>query len=106
LRTRTCWRAAIYKQAEQSNLVEDYRAAANHFLRIKAVAPTSSIRSAAEYDAGAALMRLEDWTAAASVLEEFRSTDPDHELSTEATKQLPGPPLNTSESPPKRTTWF
>lgn len=80
--------AAIYKQAEQSNLVEDYRAAANHFLRIKAVAPTSSIRSAAEYDAGAALMRLEDWTAAASVLEEFRSTDPDHELSTEATKQL------------------
>jgi tetratricopeptide (TPR) repeat protein len=80
--------AAIYKQAEQANLVEDYRAAANHFLRIKTVAPTSAIRSAAEYDAGAALMRLEDWSAAATVLEEFRSTDPDHELSTEATKQL------------------
>ena len=80
--------AAIYKQAEQANLVEDYRAAADHFLRIKAVAPTSSIRSAAEYDAGAALMRLEDWTSAASVLEEFRATDPAHELSTEATKQL------------------
>ncbi len=80
--------AAIYKQAEQANLVEDYRAAADHFLRIKAVAPESSIRSAAEYDAGAALMRLEDWSAAAGVLEEFRSTHPDHELSADATKQL------------------
>jgi tetratricopeptide (TPR) repeat protein len=80
--------AAIYKQAEQANLVEDYRAAANHFLRIKAVAPTSAIRSAAEYDAGAALMRLEDWTMASSVLEEFRESHPEHELSGEATKQL------------------
>jgi len=80
--------AAIYKQGEQANLVEDYRAAADHFLRIKAVAPDSSIRSAAEYDAGAALMKLEDWTAAANVLEEFRSTHPEHELSTDATKQL------------------
>ncbi len=80
--------AAIYKQAEQANLVEDYRAAADHFLRIKAVVPNSSIRSAAEYDAGAALMRLEDWTAAAGVLEEFRTSHPEHELSTDATKQL------------------
>jgi tetratricopeptide (TPR) repeat protein len=80
--------AAIYKQAEQANLVEDYRTAAGHFLRIKAVAPTSGIRSAAEYDAAAALMKIEDWTLAAGVLEEFRSSHPDHELSTEATKQL------------------
>ena len=27
--------AAIYKQGEQANLLEDYRSAANHFLRIK-----------------------------------------------------------------------
>jgi tetratricopeptide (TPR) repeat protein len=80
--------AAIYKQGEQANLMEDYRAAANHFLRIKAVAPTSTIRSAAEYDAGAALMRIEDWAMAATVLEAFRETHPDHELSTDATKQL------------------
>ena len=80
--------AAIYKQAEQANLVEDYRAAAGHFLRIKEVSPTSGIRSAAEYDAAAALMKLEDWTLAASVLEEFRTSHPDHELTTEATKQL------------------
>ena len=47
----------------------DFRAAADHFLRIKQSAPTSKIRAAAEYDAGAALIRLQDWTAAADVLE-------------------------------------
>ena len=80
--------ASIYKQAEQANLLEDYRAAANHFLRIKELAPTSDIRSVAEYDAAAALMKLSDWAMASSVLEEFRTSHPDHELSTEATKQL------------------
>ena len=80
--------ASIYKQAEQANLLEDYRAAAVHFLRIKTVAPTSSIRSGAEYDAAAALMKLEDWAMAADVLEEFRVSHPDHDLNADATKQL------------------
>ncbi len=80
--------AAIYKQAEQANLLEDYRAAAGHFLRIKVVAPTSSIRSAAEYDAAAALMKVQDWGMASGVLEEFRSSHPEHELNADATKQL------------------
>ncbi len=80
--------AAIYKQGEQSNLLEDYRAAADHFLRIKNVAPTSDIRSAAEYDAAAALIKLQDWVSASGVLEEFRVTHPEHELNSEATIQL------------------
>ena len=80
--------AAIYKQGEQANLLEDYRAAANHFLRIKDVAPTSTIRTAAEYDGAAALIRLEDWSLASGVLEEFRVSNPEHELGAEATKQL------------------
>ncbi len=80
--------AAIYKQGEQANLLEDYRAAANHFLRIKEVASTSNIRTAAEYDAAAALMKLQDWAFASEVLEEFRSNHPEHELGSEATKQL------------------
>jgi TolA-binding protein len=80
--------AAIYKQGEQANEVEDYRTAANHFLRIKELAPTSAIRVSAEYDAAAALMKLEDWTMASGVLEEFRTSHPEHELSTDATKQL------------------
>jgi tetratricopeptide (TPR) repeat protein len=80
--------ASIYKQAEQANLLEDYRTAAEHFLRIKDLAPTSNIRSVAEYDAAAALMKLSDWAMASGVLEEFRTSHPDHELSAEATKQL------------------
>jgi len=80
--------ASIYKQGEAANLVEDYRAAADHFLRVKAVTPTSAIRPTAEYDAAAALIRLEDWPAAASVLEGFRQAFPEHELQGDVTKQL------------------
>ena len=80
--------AAIYKQGEEANLAADYRSAADHFLRITKAAPTSEIRPAAEYDAGIALVRLEDWSGAATVLETFRETHPDHELQGEATKQI------------------
>lgn len=80
--------AAIYKQGEAANAAQDYRTASNHFLRIKQAAPTSKIRPAAEYDAGAALIRLEDWTAAADVLDAFRRTYPEHDLNREATKQI------------------
>jgi tetratricopeptide (TPR) repeat protein len=80
--------AAIYKQGEQANLAEDPRSAADHFLRIAQAAPTSDIRPVAEYDAGAALIRLEDWAAAAAVLESFRQAYPDHELQREATRQM------------------
>ncbi len=80
--------AAIYKQGEQAILLEDYRQAAGHFLRIKDAAPTSAIRSIAEYDAATALIRLEDWDMASDVLETFRADHPEHELNTEATKQL------------------
>jgi tetratricopeptide (TPR) repeat protein len=80
--------AAIYKQGEQANAAQDYRAAAAHFLRVAQAAPTSKIRPLAEYDAGAALIRLEDWAGAASVLNAFRQAHPDHELNREATKQI------------------
>src|SRR5262249_35689349 len=80
--------AAIYKQGEQANQAQDYRAAADHFLRVAQAAPTSKIRPLAEYDAGAALIRLQDWAGAATVLDAFRRAFPQHELSREATKQL------------------
>ncbi len=80
--------ASIYKQGEAANQAQDYRAAADHFLRIRTAAPTSAIRATAEYDAGAALIRLQDWTAAANVLEAFRSNYPKHEMQLEATKQI------------------
>ena len=68
--------ASIYKQGELARNAQDYRAAADHFLRIRTAAPTSTIRATAEYDAGAALIELKDWKAAAGVLEAFRSTLP------------------------------
>jgi len=80
--------ASIYKQGELANAAGDFRAAADNFLRIRSAAPSSTIRAAAEYDAGAALMKLEDWGAAARVFDQFRAAHPDHELSREATKQI------------------
>ena len=80
--------ASIYKQGEVAKDAQDYRAAADHFLRIRSVAPTSTIRATAEYDAGAALMALQNWTEAAGVFEAFRSTYPDHQLQLEATRQI------------------
>src|SRR5205814_471768 len=80
--------ASIYKQGELANEAQDYRAAADHFLRIRSAAPTSSIRPGAEYDAGAALIRLQDWTEAVKVLEGFRNEFPSHKLQLEAAKQI------------------
>ena len=80
--------ASIYKQGEAANTAQDFRAAADHFLRIRQAAPTSTIRPAAEYDAAAALVQLQDWAAAASVLEAFRSAYPTHALQKEATRQV------------------
>ena len=80
--------ASIYKQGELARNAKDYRAAANHFLRIRTAAPTSTIRPTAEYDAGAALIELKDWKAAADVLEAFRSTYPTHKMEGEATRLI------------------
>jgi TolA-binding protein len=80
--------ASIYKQGEQANAAQDYRAAADHFLRVARAAPTSKIRPTAEYDAAAALIQLKDWEAAASVLVGFRESFPDHPLQPEVTKKI------------------
>ncbi len=80
--------ASIYKQGEQANKLEDYKAAANHFLRIGKIAPTSKIRSTAEYDAAAVLIRIKEWSRAAAVLEEFRKNYPQHKLRADVTKKL------------------
>ncbi len=80
--------ASIYKQGELARNAQDYRTAANHFLRIRTAAPTSTIRPTAEYDAGAALIELKDWKSAAGVLEAFRSTYPKHKMAGEATRLI------------------
>lgn len=80
--------ASIYKQGEQANADEDYRAAADHFLRVGRIAPTSTIRANAEYDGAAALIQLEDWDQAAAVLNNFRTDFPGHELQPEVTQKM------------------
>jgi cellulose synthase operon protein C len=79
--------ASIYKQGEQANAAEDYRAAADHFLRVGRMAPTSSIRPAAEYDAAAALIQLKDWERRPRAVA-FRDSFPGHELQPEVTKKI------------------
>ena len=80
--------ASIYKQGEQARKLQDHRAAANHFLRVASVTPTSKIRPTAEYDAAAALISLKDWTQAANVLEGFRKRYPKNKLQADVTKKL------------------
>jgi tetratricopeptide (TPR) repeat protein len=80
--------AAIYKQGEQARGQEDYSVAAEHFLRISVMAPTSGIRPSAEYDAAAVLIQLKDWSRAATVLSGFRTNFPEHELQPEVTKKI------------------
>ncbi|MEZ4601565.1 MAG: tetratricopeptide repeat protein [Syntrophotaleaceae bacterium] len=80
--------ASIYKQGEAANAAEDYRLAADHFLRVGRMAPSSKIRPNAEYDAATALILLKDWSAAAVVLTGFRESFPEHELQPEVTKKI------------------
>ena len=80
--------ASIYKQGEQANAVQDYRVAADHFLRVGRIAATSKIRPNAEYDAAAALIQLKDWETAATVLVGFRNSFPDNPLQPEVTKKI------------------
>ena len=80
--------ASIYKQGEQANALKDYRAAADHFLRVGRMASTSKIRVNAEYDAAVALIQLKDWKMAATVLVGFRELFPGHSLQPEVTKKI------------------
>jgi len=80
--------ASIYRQGQLADEAGDPRAAADHFLRVRTAAPTSTIRPTAEYDAGVALIALENWTEAAEILETFRATYAGHPLELEATRLI------------------
>jgi TolA-binding protein len=80
--------ASVYKQGEQARTAGELRAAADHFLRVGKVVPDSPMRANAEYDAGAALIALKEWNAAARVLEGFRRDYPKHPLEAEVPGKL------------------
>jgi TolA-binding protein len=80
--------SSIYKQGEQARSAGQLDVAVNHFLRVAQAAPASLVRATAEYDAGAALIQLGDWQRATTVLENFRSSFPTHELAADVTTKL------------------
>ena len=80
--------ASIYKQGEQASKLNDFKTAAEHFLRVAKAAPSSKIRSAADFDGATALMQLKDWDRAAEVLLAFRSQYAEHQLQPEVTKKI------------------
>ena len=80
--------AAVYRQAETRQAAGDHAGAVQDFLRVAAVAPASPIRAKAEFDAATLLLQDKQWTAAATVLEGFRATYPEHELAADVDRKL------------------
>jgi len=80
--------ASVYKQGEQARSAGNLREAVGHFERVAVVAPGSSIRVNAQYDAAASLIALKDWDAATRALEEFRRANPNHPLAAEVGPKL------------------
>lgn len=80
--------SSIYKQGEQARDDGNLESAVAHFRRLGQAVPDSDIRVTAEYDAAAALINLQAWDRASSVLEEFRRDYPDSEFSEDVTQKL------------------
>ncbi|HSB95357.1 MAG TPA: tetratricopeptide repeat protein, partial [Spongiibacteraceae bacterium] len=73
--------ATVYKQGEQQLAAGDKQAAAQEFLRVAQVAPDSSIRVNAQYDAATQFMDGNDWQGAINTLNDLRTRFPNHALS-------------------------
>ena len=80
--------SSIYKQGEQARDSDDLEAAVYHFTRLGQAVPDSDIRATAEYDAAAALINLQAWDRASTVLEQFRRDYPDSEFQDDVTQKL------------------
>ncbi len=80
--------AAIYKQGEQARDAGQYSEAVANFARVSALAPGSSIRATADYDAAAAMIALKDWDHAAVQLENFRQRYPGNPLTAQVGDKL------------------
>lgn len=70
----------IYKQGEQALAADNMAGAIDQFLRIKAVAPSTDARVAAQFDAATYLMTLESWDRALTEMQELRRLFPSHKL--------------------------
>ncbi len=90
--------SSIYKQGEYARDAGDLETAVAHFTRLGIVVPDSGIRATAEYDAAAALISLQAWDRASSVLEKFRNDYPDSALAEDVTQKLAVTYLETGRS--------
>ena len=80
--------SSIYKQGEKARDAGDLETAVTHFRRLGQAVPDSSIRATAEYDAAAALINLQAWGRASTVLEEFRRDYPDSQFADDVSQKL------------------
>lgn len=80
--------ASVYRQAEAKRDAGDGLAAVDDFLRVAALAPDSTIRATAEYDAAAQLVTLKQWPRAISVLEAYRRSYPADPRQRDVTRNL------------------
>jgi TolA-binding protein len=72
--------ASIYKQGEAARAAGKTAEAVADFQRVGSVAPQSTVRATAQYDAAASLIALKDWDGAIRTLEDFRQRFPNHPL--------------------------
>lgn len=68
--------ASVYKQGESKLASGDKLAAAQEFLRVAQVAPNSSIRVNAQYDAATQFMESSQWQSAINTLTDLRTRFP------------------------------
>ncbi|MBI5260100.1 MAG: tetratricopeptide repeat protein [Burkholderiales bacterium] len=80
--------AAVYRQGEAARGAGQAQAAAAHFERVATLAPQSSVRAAAQFDAAATRIGLGDWPAAITLLEDFRRRFPGHALQADVGAKL------------------
>ncbi|WP_101758232.1 tetratricopeptide repeat protein [Oceanicoccus sp. KOV_DT_Chl] len=72
--------ASIYKQGEAALVAGNNLQASEQFLRVIDVAPASSVRVTAQYDAAEQLLALEQWTQAIGLLKDFEQRFPNNRL--------------------------
>lgn len=80
--------ATVYKQGEALQKSGQLRAAVDNYLRVGQLAPNSKIRMAADYDAGAVLIKLKDWNQATHVFESYRKRYPRNPHQADVTEKL------------------
>lgn len=89
--------AAVYKQGESAQKSGDLSQAADHYLRVASLAPTSTIRVTAEYDAAVVLAQAKLWDKAIPVINRFIQLYPNHKNTKAATETLAVAYVNTGK---------